>query len=85
MRASRTPDRSAIIPHMEPSPLVDVRVLARLMRLPRQWLMDEALAGRIPSLRVEGEPRFNPDAVRQCVLRRAAVEGLRPQEVAHAS
>ena len=46
--------------------------LAALLRLPRAWLRAEALAGRIPCLRVGRRLLFDPDAVRAALARRAA-------------
>ncbi len=47
--------------------------LGRELRLPREWLINEADAGRIPCLRVGRKRLFNPDAVRAALAERAAV------------
>ena len=44
---------------------------ARRLRVPVQWLRDEALAGRIPVLRIGRRLLFNVDAVRAALLERA--------------
>jgi hypothetical protein len=55
-----------------PDELVNVTSLARLLRLPGGWLRGEALAGRIPCLKVGRKLRFNPAAVQAALARRAA-------------
>lgn len=52
--------------------LVNVHGLAEHLRLPAIWLRKEALAGRIPALRVGHRYRFNPLAVEHALLERAA-------------
>ena len=47
--------------------------LAARLRLPREWLRDEALAGRLPCLRVGCKLLFNPAAVEQALAERAAI------------
>jgi hypothetical protein len=49
-----------------------LRSLASLLKLPAAWLRTEALAGRIPSLRVGRRLLFNPVAVEEALLKRAA-------------
>jgi len=44
---------------------------ARRLRVPAQWLRDEALAGRVPVLRIGRRLLFNVDAVRAALLERA--------------
>lgn len=46
--------------------------LARELRLPREWLMVEADAGRLPCLRVGRKRIFNLEAVRAALAERAA-------------
>ena len=54
--------------------LVNVHDLAERLNLPARWLRAEALAGRLPVLRVGRRLRFNVDAVEQALLERAAEE-----------
>jgi hypothetical protein len=54
--------------------------LARHLRLPRDWLQAEALAGRLPCLRVGRKLLFSVPAVEQTLAERAASE----REVCHA-
>jgi hypothetical protein len=64
-----------------PEHLVTKRELARELRLPTAWLKAEADADRIPFLLVGRDRRFNVEAVRRALLRRAAdpdMEGCRP-------
>jgi hypothetical protein len=60
--------------------LVPLTVLATALGLPRLWLRDEALAGRIPCLRAGKHLRFNVEAVRACLVARAATEVLPGEE-----
>lgn len=46
--------------------------LARELRLPREWLITEADAGRLPCLRVGKKRLFNLNAVRVALAERAA-------------
>jgi excisionase family DNA binding protein len=55
-----------------PTSLLTLLELARRLRLPRLWLRDEALAGRIPYLRVGRRLRFDAQAVEETLRRRAA-------------
>jgi hypothetical protein len=48
--------------------------LARETHLPRLWLREEALAGRIPCLRVGRRLLFNLSAVQAVLAERAARE-----------
>ena len=57
---------------MSASELVNEWTLARVLGLPREWLLVEADAGRIPCLRVGCKRRFNPEAVRRVLAERAA-------------
>ena len=52
--------------------LVDIRCLARRLRLPATWLRGEAEAGRIPSLLIGRKRRFSLNAVADVLARRAA-------------
>ena len=52
--------------------IVNVSGLARRLHLPAAWLMAEAKAGRIPSLRAGRRTLFNPEAVERVLLERAA-------------
>jgi hypothetical protein len=48
--------------------------LSSRLRLPRDWLRGEALAGRIPCLKIGRKLLFNPDAVEKTLAERAAAE-----------
>ena len=61
--------------------LLTVVALARVLRIPATWLKSEALAGRLPCLRVGRRMLFNRDAVEVALLERAAKECA---EVQHA-
>jgi hypothetical protein len=56
----------------EPIALLSLRGLTERFKLPAAWLKAEALAGRIPSLRVGRRLLFNPEAVEHVLLERAA-------------
>ncbi len=62
------------------SGLLSLPKLATHLRLPRDWLYQEALAGRIPCLRIGRKLFFNVAAVERCLAERAATS----REVAHA-
>ena len=64
-----------------PTRLVTLIELADLLRLSADWLREEALASRIPCLRVRGKLRFNPQAVEQALASRAATSLATGQEV----
>jgi hypothetical protein len=53
-------------------PLVSLSRLATELRLPRKWLRREALAGRLPCLRVGRRLLFTTAAVEQVLAERAA-------------
>jgi hypothetical protein len=53
-------------------PLVSLNQLASHFRLPREWLRQEALAGRLPRLRVGRKLLFNVCAVGAVLAERAA-------------
>jgi hypothetical protein len=50
--------------------------LATSLRLPATWLKREALAGRLPCLRVGRSMRFNVASVEQALAQRAATERI---------
>ena len=60
--------------------LLTLHRLATHLRLPRQWLRQEALAGRLPCLRVGRKLLFNLATVQTVLAERAATG----QEVSHA-
>jgi hypothetical protein len=51
---------------------VGLAMLAYRLRLPRAWLRAEALAGRIPCLKIGRKLLFNSGAVGQALAERAA-------------
>jgi excisionase family DNA binding protein len=51
--------------------LLNAGQLALALKLPRDWLKSEALAGRIPCLRVGRQLRFNLEAVEKALAERA--------------
>jgi excisionase family DNA binding protein len=54
--------------------LLPLSRLAARLRLPADWLREEALAGRIPCLRVGRKLLFNADAVEKALAERAGRE-----------
>jgi hypothetical protein len=52
---------------------IGLHSLSLALNLPRVWLRNEALAGRIPCLPVRGRLLFSLDAVERALLERAAV------------
>jgi hypothetical protein len=56
-------------------PLLPVGPMARLLRVPVAWLRSEAEAGRVPCLRAGTVFLFNPCAVEQALVARAAHAG----------
>ena len=56
------------------SDLLTLHRLAARLRLPREWLRDEALAGRLPCLRVGRKLLFSLPAVERVLVERAAAE-----------
>jgi hypothetical protein len=56
------------------SDLIRLHQLARRLCLPREWLRDEARAGRLPCLRVGRKLLFNLAVVERVLADRAAVE-----------
>ena len=57
--------------------LFNLHGLAIELRLPARYLRLEADAGRIPCLRIGSKLRFNADAVRQALAKRAAAPETR--------
>jgi len=54
--------------------------LAFVLRLPRKWLRQEAVAGRLPYLRVGKKLLFNLKAVQESLAERAAAaRSARPE------
>ncbi len=62
---------------MEP---ITLNHLAAELKLPKEWLHQEAIAGRLPCLRIGRKLLFNLSAVNQALADRAA----KCKEVAHA-
>lgn len=60
--------------------LMSLHQLARSLRLDRDWLRKEALAGQIPCLRAGTKLVFSLDAVKKALADRAAAS----REVSHA-
>jgi hypothetical protein len=56
--------------------LTNLYQTATQLRVPPSWLRDEALAGRVPCLRIGKRLRFNVEAVEKALAERAAVEGI---------
>jgi hypothetical protein len=52
--------------------LTSLADLSAQLRLPRQWLRAEALAGRLPCLKVGRKLLFNPGAVEKALAERAS-------------
>lgn len=66
--------------------LLQLRFMARRLRVTARWLREEAEAGRVPHVRAGDQFLFNPEAVEQLLAERATREGLRAdeRELAHA-
>jgi hypothetical protein len=62
--------------------LVTLWQLARTLGLPPGWLRAEALAGRVPCLRVDRRLRFDAGAVESSLLRRAGEPQCSPRTAA---
>jgi excisionase family DNA binding protein len=60
--------------------LITLHQLAVELRLSREWLREEALAGRLPCLRVGRKLLFNLSTVKRILAERAATS----REVSHA-
>jgi hypothetical protein len=54
------------------SDLLSLHQLAVRLRLPREWLREEALGGRLPCLRVGRKLLFNLSTVERTLAERAA-------------
>jgi hypothetical protein len=54
-----------------PKTFTSVQITAVRLGVPASWLRDEALAGRIPHLRVGRRILLNPDIVRESLVERA--------------
>jgi len=63
--------------------LVTLPRIAATMGVPALWLRREALAGRIPCLKIGRSIRFYPPAVERALAERTAESGEKA-EVAHA-
>lgn len=55
---------------------IGIAVLANRLRLPIRWIKSEAIAGRLPHLRVGRQWLFSEKAVRAWLASRAAREGV---------
>lgn len=74
----------------ESEKLVDVEKLSARLDLPVEWLENEAKHARIPRLLVIGPYRrkiyrFNPRAVRDCLVLRAALGEKQPAKAGEES
>ena len=66
---------------------LNIHGLVRVLQLPRDWLLAEAKAGRIPCLSIGNKFRFNVDAVKAALAVQAATaaaENGTAEGVAHA-
>ena len=63
--------------------LIRLGALARRLGLSRQWLRDEAEAGRIPHLRVGHVLLFELSTVEQILAERAKTEGRSSEPGSH--
>jgi excisionase family DNA binding protein len=61
------------------SDLLTLHQMAARLRLPRVWLREEALAGRLPCMRVGRKLLFNLSTVERILAERAATN----REVSH--
>lgn len=68
---------------MKPHKLSHISGLAARLRLPARWLKSEAIAGRIPCLRVGRRFLFNVDAVEQALAARAANRAVHEASPGH--
>ena len=57
---------------MQNQKLINLIRLARELNVPVAWLKSEALAGRIPCLRIGRRLRFNKEAVESTLAKRAS-------------
>lgn len=60
-----------------PQTPIGIAELSRKLHLPAGWIKDEAMAGRLPHLKVGRRLIFEEQAVRTELARRAAREGVR--------
>lgn len=56
--------------------LIGAYRLGRRLRLPGEWLENEARQGRLPHINADGRIVFNESAVRRVLAKRAAREGV---------
>ena len=66
------------------SSFTTLRRLANQLGLPARWLKAEAVAGRIPYLRVGRSLRFNPEHVERVLADRATTNQSTNPEAIHA-
>jgi hypothetical protein len=52
--------------------LLNLNTMARVLSVPKDWLRDEADAGRVPCLRAGKGYLFAPEAVEKVLAKRAA-------------
>jgi hypothetical protein len=64
---------------MQNQKLINLFGLARELNLPVAWLKSEALAGRIPCLRIGHRLRFNKEAVESALSKRARMGEVNEQ------
>ena len=57
--------------------LCNLLEMARLLNIPASWLKNEALAGRIPCLKIGRRLLFNPAAARSALAQQAKRFGVR--------
>ena len=67
-----------IISDLQPR-LLSLSQMARRLRVPAQWLRDEANAGRVPHLKCAEQLLFSPRTVESVLVDRASREGLEVQ------
>ena len=56
--------------------LTNIHGLAKRFGLPAGWFKAEAVAGRLPHLKIGRRFLFNPEAVERVLTERAATEGI---------
>ena len=59
---------------------VNIHGLARVLRLPHEWLMAEAKAGRIPCMQIGTQFRFNVKAVKAALAEQAATVTVKSRQ-----
>jgi hypothetical protein len=62
-------------------PLTSLAGLSARLRLPREWLRAEAIAGRIPCLKIGRKLLFSLSAVEKSLAERAAAERQEASDV----